>query len=166
MDSKILCMYISQYCRMLDTQCWMSVLLITNYVREQTNLFVLHVSLSPWGKNRWNKREKGVNTSSLFTTLFTWVQRIADISIAAHVFIKGFHPYDLRACRGLVRDDGFIAWAEESRWVVITVLHMNHYLHKVSLHRDLLVTHLQRCKIMVFVSGVLKRQSQWKAMIL
>lgn len=74
------------------------------------------------------------------------MQRVADVGIAAHVLVQGLDPDDLRACGGQVRDAGLVAGAEESRRVVVTVLHMNHYLHKVPLHWDLLVTHLRRSK--------------------
>lgn len=32
--------------------------------------------------------------------------------------------------------------------MIVTVLHLNHHLHKVPLHWDLLVTHLRRSKEM------------------
>lgn len=72
------------------------------------------------------------------------MQRVADFSVATHVLVQGLDPDDLRAGGGLVGDAGLIAGAKESRRVVVTVLHVNHHLHKVPLHWDLLVTHLRR----------------------
>lgn len=71
------------------------------------------------------------------------MKRIADVSIAAHVLVQGLDPDNLGACKGLVGDAGLVAGAEENRRVVVAVLHVNHHLHKVPLHWDLLVTHLR-----------------------
>ena len=74
----------------------------------------------------------------------TRVERVADVGVAAHVFVQRLDPDDLGACGGQVGDADLISGAEEGWRVVVTVLHMHHYLHKVPLHRDLLITHLRR----------------------
>ena len=72
------------------------------------------------------------------------MQRVADVCIASHVLVEGLDLDDLGAHRAQVGDAGLVARPEESRGVVVTVLHMNHYLCKVPLHWYLLVTHLRR----------------------
>ena len=82
--------------------------------------------------------------------LLTGVQRVADVCVAAHVLVQGLDPDDLSACGGQVGDADLVAGTEESRRVIIAVLHLNHHLHKVPLDWDLLVTHLRESE------GVLK----------
>lgn len=83
------------------------------------------------------------------------MQRVADVCIAANVLVQGFDPDDLGACRSQVGDASLVAGAEERRRVVVTVLHVNHHLHKVPLDWDLLVTHLRRSGE-IFVSVVVR----------
>lgn len=77
------------------------------------------------------------------------MQRVADFGIAAHVLVQCLDPGNHGACRGQVGDAGLILEAEESWRVVVTVLHMNHHLHKIPLDWDLLITHLRRSEEML-----------------
>lgn len=79
----------------------------------------------------------------------TRVEGVADVGVAAHVLVQGLDPDDLGACRGRAGEAGLVAGAEEGRRVVVAVLNVNHHLHKVPLHRDLLVTHLKWSKEML-----------------
>lgn len=72
------------------------------------------------------------------------MQRIDDVSIAAHVLVQSLDPDDLRAHGDQVGDAGLVAGAEESWGVVVTILHHNHHLRKVPLHGDLLIPDLRR----------------------
>lgn len=72
----------------------------------------------------------------------TGVERVAEVCMAACVLVQGFHPEDLGAGGGLVRHRGFISRAQENWRVVVTVLHVDHYFHKVPLNRDFLVSYL------------------------
>lgn len=75
------------------------------------------------------------------------MQRVDDVGVGARVLVQRFDLDDLGAGGRQVGDAGLVAGAQESRRVVVTILHMNHHLHKVPLHWDLLVTHLRgrRC---------------------
>lgn len=88
------------------------------------------------------KMRKG-STMNKKRGLLTRVQRVADVGVASHVLVYGLDPEDLGARVGQVRDTDLIAGAEESRRVVVAVLHMNHHLCKVPLHWYPLVTHLR-----------------------
>ena len=77
------------------------------------------------------------------------MQRVADVSVAAHVLVQRLDADHLGASGGQVGDGGLVPRAEERWRVVVTVLHVNHHLHKVPFHRDLLVTHLRRSEDML-----------------
>lgn len=79
----------------------------------------------------------------------TRVQRVADVSVAAHVLVQCFDPDDLRSCGGQVRDCSFVAGAQERWRVIVAVLYLNDNLYKVSLYWNFLITHLRRIRILL-----------------
>lgn len=99
--------------------------------------------------SRMKSSQQSCSSALLWTSIkleLTCEDRVADFSIAAHVFIQGFDLDHLGARRCLLADGGLITWSEEGWRVVVAVLDVNQNFCKVPLDRDLLVAHLKSSK--------------------